>query len=278
MNESGSPGTRWGLIGAIILTVLNVLGDLPLVLSGIPSVNTDGAHQGAAVAFILATCLTFLLGLGTLFGVGIFAARENGDPGAGRVAGGLALGASTVVGGLINSVFFSQQLGVQYDAIGVYGHRIQQVFIGASIIGAVCRLIFAVFIGMIIGVLGGLIGSKLYRSPDDEYAYVPAPNAYLGDYVPYPGFPGPPPPGYPAVAYPAPAPGFAAPGYPPPPLPGTPYLPPSGHPFGLPAIPDDAPPYVPGGTEPMPIMRPAPGTSGYRPEIVPPPGEAPPQP
>lgn len=266
MPGEGSPALRWGLMGAIGLTIIGILARGPILLTGsdLLGATSDRAQAGAVAFYLAIGCLSLIAYPAILFAVGILAARGTGVARSGASAGAIAMVFSNLIILLVG--IFAPPRESQAADLSYTGDAI--VFITTY---AFCSLpallsIAAVF-GAGVGSLGGLIGRLFYRDPfeeeDEQMAMSVALAQYLGilpmsggpsmppapGYSPYPPYPPYPPSGGGMQGHPYPSTQFAPPppGVYPPPAPYPPYAPPAPPTYGY-----APPPYVPpGGAYPM---------------------------
>ena len=258
MPDEGNPTLRWGLIGAIVLTIVGIIARGPILLTGRSLLGSGSSQsQAGAAAFYLAIgCLSLLAYPAMLFACGILAARGSGNARSGASAGALAMAISTLVTRVIDLLL---PTGGSSTA-DLSDPTTSAVFLASySFCGLPIAIGIAAAFGAGVGALGGLIGRLFYRDPYEEEEELMASMPY----PPYPNMPGPYPsmpgpyPGAPYAAAPPPEyqygyqPGGVAQGYPYPtgplaPPPGT--YPPPIYGYGPPgyAPPGDVPPmYVP---------------------------------
>jgi hypothetical protein len=274
MPGEGSPALRWGLTGAIGLTVIGILAWGPILLTGsnLLGAVSDRAQAGAAAFYLAIGCLSLIAYPAILFTVGILAARGTGHARSGASAGAIAMVFSNLII-LLVELFAPARESANID-LSDTGAGI--AFITSY---AFCSLptilTVAAMFGGGVGSLGGLIGRLFYRDPfedDDEQMAVDAAHAqYLGILPVSGGPPTPPSPGapYPGAPYPPPPPPGS--GYSPyPPYPEYPPYPPGYHQTGAPAYAYPPPQFAP---PPGAYPPPAPYPPYAPPPYAPPPPE-----
>lgn len=253
-----NPALRWGLTGAIGLTVIGILARGPILLTGsdLLGAASERAQAGAAAFYLAIGCLSLIAYPAILVTIGILAARGTGVARSGASAGAIAMVFSNLIILLIGVLAPPKEL--QAADLSYTGDAIAFITSYAFCSLPALLTIAAVF-GSAVGSLGGLIGRLFYRDPfeeEDEQMAMMAQVQYPGILpvpgapgAPYPGipYPPPPPPGYPpyreyspyppeggAPAYPYPPPAQFAlpPGAYPPPAPYPPYSPPAPPAYG----------------------------------------------
>lgn len=234
----GNPTLRWGLTGAIGLTVIGVLFRGPILLTGSDLLGgaPDQTHIDAAIFYFAIGCLSLIAYPAILFTCGIFAARDTGKQRSGATTGATAMVISDLIitlAGLFTPAREAQTADLSNAAVAV-AFLTSYTFCGLPI-----RLGILAAFGATVGALGGRIGRRFYRDPleDVQMPMSVAEAQYLGilpipDVPPMPGMPGapypgapfapPPPPGYPPYPTHPPYPpgyqrGTGAPAYPYPP-------------------------------------------------------------
>ncbi|MGZ3666833.1 MAG: hypothetical protein ACXVDA_20400, partial [Ktedonobacterales bacterium] len=206
MPGEGSPTLRWGLTGAIGLTVIGILAWGPILLTGNDLLGAvSGRVQAGATAFYLAIgCLSLIAYPAILFAVGILAARDTGRAQSGATAGATAMVISNLIITLVELFTPSLQsatvtLSNTADATAF--------FTSYAFCSLPTILTVAATFGAGVGSLGGLIGRLFYRDPfedDEEPMPIDVAHAqYLGILPVSGGLPMPPPPGvpYPSAPY-----------------------------------------------------------------------------
>ena len=212
-----SPAWRWGLILAIALTALGILGQAISTVIQRQSPAQQPGQTTLTPVSVAVVCLSPMIELALIFCAGILAGREDGTVGAAARAGLFGVVISTFITTITQLVLFANTSQNVWSYLFATP-ELSRIATGAFILTTTCELIISGLFGMGVASLGGLIGRALYS--DDEEA-------------------GPPP--YPVYAGWDPA--YGAPPYPPPdwnpsygpPSPYGPYAPPPG--YGLP-LPD----------------------------------------
>src|SRR5437868_4938892 len=99
MPDEGSPALRWGLTGAIGLTVVGILAWGPILLTGsdLLGVASGRAQAGAAAFYLAIGCLSLIAYPAILFTIGILAARGTGLARSGASAGAIAMVISNLI-------------------------------------------------------------------------------------------------------------------------------------------------------------------------------------
>jgi hypothetical protein len=159
---------RWGLTGAVVLVVAQIVLNGPWLFAGRSLLLATGdANDYTGNAAVLA--VAGLVALGVIFGAGLLTVRDGGSIGAGVFAAVVAAGVSTAVSMLFVAVLLANSELPSLHAYGLSEASIRHIFIGAVLVVMLIRFAVGLLPVILISALGASIGRWLFDAEAPEY-------------------------------------------------------------------------------------------------------------
>lgn len=161
---------RWGLTGAVVLVVAQIVLNGPWLFGGRSLLLATGdANDFTNNTAVLAAA--GLVALGVIFGAGLLTVRDGGSIGAGIFAAVVAAGVSTAVSMLFVAVLLSNSELPSLHAYGLSGASIRHIFIGAVLVVMMIRFAVGLAPLILLAALGAWIGRLIFGADPLAYRY-----------------------------------------------------------------------------------------------------------